>query len=75
MILVDTRWYSGLYDFDGKTLSKVLRIYNSDNTFYYERLKYAYDEEYKEYYREATERDIELYKYKYYDDEGNLVIG
>lgn len=71
MILVDTRWHSGLYDFDGKNLSRVLKLYRDDDTAYYTRLDYSYNEGYKE----ATERDIELYKHGYYDDEGNLVFG
>lgn len=70
MILVDTRWYSGLYDFDGNNLSKVLKCYKDDDTFYFKRFEYAYSEDYKE----AKEKDIELHKDNYYDDEGNLIF-
>ena len=70
MILVDTRLYSGLYDFDGKVLSKVLKLYNDDNTVYYKRFEYAYNEDYKE----AKDKDIDLYKHNYYNDDGVLLL-
>lgn len=70
MIFVDTRWGSGLYDFDGKVLSKVLELDRFDGTVYYDRFDYSYSED----YREATEKDIDLYKNGYFDGEGNLVF-
>lgn len=70
MILVDTRWHSGLYDFDGETLSRVLKLYKDDDTVHYKRFEYSFNEDYKG----ATEKDIELYKREYYDDEGNSVF-
>lgn len=71
MILVDAKWNSGLYDFDGEVLSKVLKLYNNDDTVRFDRFEYAYN---KEDYKEAKETDIQYHKHSYYDDKGNLVF-
>lgn len=71
VLLVDSVWGSGLYDFRDGKLTKVLRMYNTDDSEYYHRFDYRYIEEN---FRVANADDIEKYKHNYFDDEGYLVL-
>lgn len=71
MLLVDTKWNSGLYDKEKDELTKVLKIYSDDFTASFSRCEYAYSEDG---YREATNEDIKEHKHEYYDDNGNLPL-
>jgi rRNA maturation protein Rpf1 len=73
IILVDTKWNSGLFDFNKTTkkLSKVMKIYGKNDIITFARYPYAYDEDG---YKKAEYEDILKYKNDYFDDNGKLVL-
>lgn len=64
-MLMTSKTGGGLYDFDGTTLSKVLKCHHSESITY-DRFQYSYQ---PELYREATAEDIAKYKSNYYNED------